>query len=58
MPFFKQDNPFVLPTTDGKLIEEHIGASTGETGISIAHMLAPAGGVSLFKTQTLMNIPW
>ena len=43
MPFFKQENPFVVPTTDGKLIEEHIGASTGETGLSIAHMLAPAG---------------
>ena len=49
MPFFKQDNPFVVPTTDGKLIEEHIGASTGETGLSIAHMLAPAGWSEPFQ---------
>jgi len=49
MPFFKQNNPFVVPTTDGKLIEEHIGASTGETGLSIAHMLAPAGWSEPFQ---------
>lgn len=39
-----QDSPFVVPTTDGKLIEEHHGgASTGEDRLSIAHMVAPAG---------------
>lgn len=43
MPYFKQDKPFVVPTTDGKLIEEHIGGSTGEPALSIAHMIAPAG---------------
>ena len=36
-----QSNPFVVPTTDGKLIEEHWGNSTRNTGISIAHMVAP-----------------
>jgi mannose-6-phosphate isomerase-like protein (cupin superfamily) len=44
MPYTKQDNPFVVPTTDNKLIEEHYGmATTGDKGFSIAHMIAPAG---------------
>ncbi|MFT3920527.1 cupin domain-containing protein [Cloacibacterium sp.] len=38
-----QDNPFVVPTNDGKLIEEHWGNSTGNSNISIAHMVAPSG---------------
>jgi mannose-6-phosphate isomerase-like protein (cupin superfamily) len=42
MPFFKQDKPFKVPTTDGKLIEEHFGiASTKNENVSIAHMIAP-----------------
>lgn len=49
MPHFKQDKPFVVPTTDGKLIEEHFGGSTQEPGISIAHMLAPAGWSEPFQ---------
>ncbi|MFY7813675.1 MAG: cupin, partial [Chryseobacterium taeanense] len=36
-----QQSPFVVPTTDGKLIEEHWGNSTGNSNISIAHMVAP-----------------
>ena len=36
-----QKSPFVVPTTDGKLIEEHWGNSTGNSEISIAHMVAP-----------------
>jgi len=36
-----QQSPFVVPTTDGKLIEEHWGNSTGNSAISIAHMVAP-----------------
>lgn len=43
MPYTLQTNPFVVPTTDGKLIEEHFGASTGNANISIAHMVAPPG---------------
>jgi mannose-6-phosphate isomerase-like protein (cupin superfamily) len=43
MPYFKQSNPFVVPTTDGKLIEEHFGrASSGGGAFSVAHMVAPA----------------
>jgi mannose-6-phosphate isomerase-like protein (cupin superfamily) len=35
-------SPFVVPTTDGKLIEEHVGlASTGTGTYSLAHMVAP-----------------
>jgi len=36
-----QARPFVVPTTDGKLIEEHWGSSTQNPDISIAHMVAP-----------------
>ncbi len=38
-----QQTPFIVPTTDGKLIEEHWGNSTGTSDVSIAHMIAPAG---------------
>jgi mannose-6-phosphate isomerase-like protein (cupin superfamily) len=39
-----QTNPFRVPTTDGKRIDEHFGlASTGESQLSIAHMVAPPG---------------
>ncbi len=41
MPKFKvQKSPFTVPTTDGKLIEEIWGNSTGNSNISIAHMVA------------------
>ena len=36
-----QKNPFLVHTTDGKLIQEHWGNSTGNSEISIAHMIAP-----------------
>ena len=36
-----QKSPFTVPTTDGKLIEEIWGNSTGNSEISIAHMVAP-----------------
>ena len=37
-----QTSPFIVPTTDGKLIEEHFGKATdGNAEISIAHMIAP-----------------
>lgn len=40
--FIKQDKPFRVPTTDGKLIEEHFGlASTRSPEYSVAHMVAP-----------------
>lgn len=46
-----QKQPFVVPTTDGKLIEEHFGnASHGNGDLSIAHMVAPAGWEEPFQT--------
>ena len=44
MNYFKKDKPFVVPTTDGKLIEEHFGMATTQTSnLSIVHMVAPPG---------------
>ncbi|GLB53284.1 hypothetical protein NBRC110019_23240 [Neptunitalea chrysea] len=49
--FIIQKTPFVVPTTDGKLIEEHFGNATNENkDISIAHMIAPPGWSEPFQT--------
>lgn len=49
--FLKQESPFVVPTTDGKLIEEHYGmASSGDAGFSVAHMVAPPGWAEPHQT--------
>ncbi|GAA4959055.1 cupin domain-containing protein [Algibacter aquimarinus] len=46
-----QNNPFIVPTTDGKIIKEHFGNATdGNSEISIAHMKAPAGWSEPFQT--------
>ena len=46
-----QKSPFVVPTNDGKLIEEHFGNATdGNPNISIAHMIAPPGWSEPFQT--------
>jgi mannose-6-phosphate isomerase-like protein (cupin superfamily) len=46
-----QKSPFVVPTTDGKVIKEHFGlASNGDSKISIAHMVAPPGWSEPFQT--------
>ena len=46
-----QKSPFVVPTTDGKLIEEHFGNATdGNSQLSIAHMVAPAGWSEPYQT--------
>jgi len=46
-----QKSPFVVPTTDGKLIEEHFGlASDNNSQISIAHMVAPPNWSEPFQT--------
>jgi len=36
-----QKDPFVVPTTDGKLIEEHFGNASIKSELSVAHMIAP-----------------
>ncbi|MCB9232544.1 MAG: cupin [Bacteroidia bacterium] len=49
--YLRQQNPFVVPTTDGKLIEEHYGrASSGDAKLSVAHMVAPPGWSEPFQT--------
>jgi mannose-6-phosphate isomerase-like protein (cupin superfamily) len=46
-----QKNPFKVPTSDGKIIQEHFGLTTdGNSEISIAHMIAPAGWSEPFQT--------
>lgn len=46
-----QNNPFSVPTTDGKMIHEHFGNTTdGNSDISIAHMKAPSGWSEPFQT--------
>jgi mannose-6-phosphate isomerase-like protein (cupin superfamily) len=46
-----QKAPFIVPTTDGKLIEEHVGLATDKNSdISIAHMIAPPKWSEPFQT--------
>jgi mannose-6-phosphate isomerase-like protein (cupin superfamily) len=46
-----QKAPFIVPTTDGKLIKEHFGNATDRNSdISIAHMIAPSGWSEPFQT--------
>lgn len=46
-----QKSPFVVPTTDGKLIEEHFGNTTDSNSkVSIARMIAPPGWSEPFQT--------
>ena len=49
--YFTQKSPFIVPTNDGKLIEEHFGkASNGDNNVSIAHMVAPPHWSEPFQT--------
>lgn len=45
-----QRAPFVVPTDDGKLIEEHFGLASIISDLSLAHMIAPAGWSEPFQT--------
>lgn len=46
-----QKSPFIVPTNDGKLIEEHFGnAINNNPELSIAHMVAPSGWSEPFQT--------
>jgi len=45
-----QKSPFVIPTTDGKLIEEHFGHTTQQGELSLAHMIAPPHWKEPFQT--------
>ena len=49
--YIKQTLPFVVPTNDGKLIEEHYAAATtDDSNFSVAHMIAPPGWGEPFQT--------
>lgn len=48
--YIKQSNPFVIPTTDGKIMEEHFGHTNDNSDISIAKMTAPPGWSEPFQT--------
>lgn len=46
-----QKHPFVVPTTDGKVIQEHFGnAASQKSKLSIAHMIAPPKWSEPFQT--------
>ncbi|MDP2089007.1 MAG: cupin domain-containing protein [Flavobacteriaceae bacterium] len=45
-----QSNPFIVPTTDGKLIEEHFGLASIKSPLSIAKMKAPPHWSEPFQT--------
>ncbi|MGI9530379.1 cupin domain-containing protein [Lutimonas sp.] len=45
-----QKQPFIVPTDDGKLIEEHFGHASVKADISLAHMVAPPGWSEPFQT--------
>jgi len=46
-----QKTPFIVPTIDGKRIEEHFGNATdGNDALSIAHIVAPPGWSEPFQT--------
>jgi len=50
-PYHLQKTPFRVPTTDGKLIEEHFGLSfNNKEPLSLAHMVAPAGWSEPFQS--------
>ena len=48
--YIKQTNPFVIPTTDGKIMEEHFGHTNGNSDLSLAIMKAPPGWSEPFQT--------
>lgn len=49
--YYIQKSPFTVPTSDGKLIQEHFGlASDKNSNISIAHMIVPPKWSEPFQT--------
>ncbi len=55
--FIKQSSPFIVSTTDGKLIEEHFGLASIRSGdYSIAHMIVPPGWLEPHQTPDFDEI--
>lgn len=48
--YVKQVDPLIVPTTDGKVIEEHFGNASIKSNLSLAHMIAPPGWSEPFQT--------
>ena len=48
--YIKQSKPFVIPTLDGKLIEECFGHTNANSDLSMAHMMAPPNWSEPFQT--------
>ena len=48
--FNVQRTPFLVPTDDGKIIEEHFGLASIPGNLSIAKMIAPPGWSEPFQT--------
>lgn len=48
--FNVQRRPFLVPTDDGKIIEEHFGLASIPGNLSIAKMVAPPGWSEPFQT--------
>lgn len=56
-----QKAPFVVPTTDNKLIEEFFGMASiipGSADLSFAHMIAPPGWSEPFQTPEFDEITY
>jgi len=57
--YFLQTKPFVVPTTDNKLIEEHFGKASINAGeFSFAHMLAPPKWSEPFQTPEFDEVTY
>lgn len=57
--FYLQTKPFVVPTTDHKLIEEHFGKATIDAGeFSFAHMVAPPKWSEPFQTPDFDEVTY
>jgi len=55
--YVKQNKPFIVPTNDGKLIEEFFGNASISLGdYSIAHMIAPPGWSEPFQNPEFDEI--
>jgi mannose-6-phosphate isomerase-like protein (cupin superfamily) len=54
-----QNNPFIVPTADGKLIEEFFGLASIKAGnLSFAHMIAPPGWSEPYQTPEFDEITY
>ncbi len=57
MPYRLLTEPFRVPTTDGKRIDEHVGlAATGEPALSVAYMEAPPHWAEPFQRPAFSEV--